>query len=140
VRTTADTVVRIIPWPHLGVVKGPARKPATYGSLTLSEIEADKGRGVFSCSAWQYVPFSTHQLLASLACRMNGAGVQQLSPPPHTHTFQWKPCVMLNLLADLTKRSLQAENSTPRDRSHVTSNELSCRQTMSTFIRNASRV
>jgi hypothetical protein len=38
VRTTADTVVRNIPWPHFGVFKGPDRKPASYDSLTLPEF------------------------------------------------------------------------------------------------------
>ncbi len=43
-RTTTDTVLRQIPWPHFGVFKGPYRKPATYDSLIIAEFLAGYAR------------------------------------------------------------------------------------------------
>ena len=37
-RTTEDFVVKEVPWPHYGVYKGVARKPADYDSLTIPEF------------------------------------------------------------------------------------------------------
>lgn len=59
-RTTADTVMRQVPWPHFGIFKGPARKPATYDSLTMAEFVAGYARLVIRADAQTQKPMLAH--------------------------------------------------------------------------------